>query len=233
MDNTQQADAPIRKGIKFKLIVVSAAFIFLLGVAFVVFFIFPLNRFQDRERSDIIVPEDSIPFMEVEDEPDDDQDEELEDAVEAGTEGKYVSENFSISNIRFGSSIVLANENDELSEFELTEVKSNTVSSENRKDNKILITWRTNKLASSTVEYSKSGGIAEKTLNEAGFGFNHAIVLSGLDPGTRYLYSIKARDRWGNEVQSDNYAAYISKPIGSILDVISGEFNDIFSWLLK
>ena len=143
------------------------------------------------------------------------------------------SENFEMKNIKFGGMLALTEGDDEFEQLQINEVKSAIVSSEDKKDNKILITWKTNKLAISTVEYSKEDGIAVKKFNEVGYGFNHSVILSGLEPGTRYFYSLKIRDRWGNTINSQKYATYIGMPKGSIIDIISKEFDEIFGWALK
>jgi len=143
------------------------------------------------------------------------------------------SENFKIRDVRFGGSVATASGNDESIPLEALEIKGSTVSSTDKKDNKVLISWKTNKMAISTVEYSKNDSGVPMKFNETGFGFNHGLVLSGLEPGTRYVYVIKSRDRWGNESISDKYAVYISNPVGSIVDVIMKEINEIFGWAVK
>ena len=97
-------------------------------------------------------------------------------------------------------------------------------------ESKAVITWSTNKGAICDITYSKNNGLDEKKLRENGFGYNHGVVIPGLDMGQAYVYQIVAKDRWGNIVKSGNYAVYSGKKAVSVIDLILNELQKMFGW---
>lgn len=206
----------------------------LIGLYFLIF----NKNLKENKSSEFSLPEDVSSFTRSDDQAEQSSlepvvEKEPEETSDRKNEEVASSENFQIKDVRFGGAVAVASGNDELTSLEIFEIKGNTVSSSNKKDNKILITWKTNKMAISTVEYAKNDSASVMKFNETGYGFNHGIVLSGLEPGTRYVYSIKSTDRWGNEKSSEKYAVYISNPAESIVDIISKELDSIFGWAIK
>lgn len=143
------------------------------------------------------------------------------------------SQNYRIDDINIGGGVmILANQSNVPlaisnihSESFLTGKQNNEVD--------LVISWSTNKEALSQVDYSKNGGQNPKLATEDSYGFNHSVVLTGLTPGTSYVYKIKATDRWGNAVSSDNYGVYTASQPVSVFDLISNAVGQIFGWAIK
>ncbi len=141
------------------------------------------------------------------------------------------SEQYQVREISFGgSSELLLSETASLP-LQINNVRSEMLSSKDGSQSNLLIRWKTNKMASSDVSYDK-GGISKKLL-EGGFGYSHALVLADLEQSQRYTFMISAVDRWGNEGHSENFSVYTGKKQASVIDLITAQFKDIFSWAVK
>jgi hypothetical protein len=68
---------------------------------------------------------------------------------------------------------------------------------------------------------------------ESSYGFNHSVVLSGLDPGTSYVYQIKSTDQWGNIQKSKKFGIYTASNPLSVFDLISNAIGETFGWAIK
>ncbi|MCX6765703.1 MAG: fibronectin type III domain-containing protein [Candidatus Moranbacteria bacterium] len=141
------------------------------------------------------------------------------------------SENFKAKQVRFGGEVAVLSEEDV--PLEITEMKSEAFLNKKQDEAKLVILWKTNKLSVSEVEYAKNNGQNPKTIQESSYGFNHSIVIPSLDPATAYVYSVKSKDRWGNEIVSDYFAAYTGSRIISIFELISKALEEVFGWALK
>ncbi|MEI7891398.1 MAG: hypothetical protein WCI36_05555 [bacterium] len=158
------------------------------------------------------------------------------DAVVASDQDETagVSEHYRIKNVSIGggSNVVLSNISEGLT-LAITDVHSETLMSRDGKKTKLLISWKTNKLAKSEIKYSKNGNGAEKNIKEDGYGFSHALILNDLEQSTRYVFGVSANDRSGKVVSSDALAVFTgAKPV-SVFDLISNQMGDIFGWALK
>lgn len=144
-----------------------------------------------------------------------------------------VSENYRLKDVSVGGfNALLAGDTENLP-LEISDVRSETLMSKDGKEIKMLVSWKTNKLAKSQVEYSKNGGIDEKKYNEDGYGFSHALVMNKLDSSTRYLFTVNAADRTGNKDVSEQLAVFTgAKPV-SVFELIASQFGDIFGWAMK
>lgn len=150
------------------------------------------------------------------------------------------SESYKASSVSLGGEIILASEEENLP-LEVTDVKSESFvvdSQDNSQgaaapDVKLVVSWKTNKLAKSTIEYSKNNGQDPKSIDEQSYGFNHSIILASIDPATSYVFQVKARDHWGTEVASDYYGLFTTSKPASVFDLISKQVNDIFGWAIK
>ena len=142
------------------------------------------------------------------------------------------SENFKLKEISFGG-VLVASANGENLPPEISEVKSEIFMTRDGKQAEILISWKTNKLATSEIEYSKSDVKIPKVLEEKNYGFNHSVVLTKLDLGTTYVYRIKSRDRWGNEISSERFGIYSGSKMVSVFDLIIKAADETFSWAIK
>ncbi|MDD5524483.1 MAG: fibronectin type III domain-containing protein [Smithella sp.] len=65
------------------------------------------------------------------------------------------------------------------------------------------ITWTTNELSDSTVEYSATQGVYSLSKNSASMVISHSIVLSDLSPNTTYFFRVKSKD-FSDNTQTDN-----------------------------
>lgn len=144
-----------------------------------------------------------------------------------------MSENYKISQVKFGGDVVFPNKNFENIPLEIYDTRSETVTSRDGEEFKLMIVWRTNKPAVSEIEYSKSNGQDPMTAKREGYGFNHSIVLSDLEPATAYIYRIKASDRWGNETASNYFGAYTGKKAESVFELVVKAAEEVFGWAMK
>lgn len=142
------------------------------------------------------------------------------------------SENFKLKEISFGG-VLLASANGENLPLEIYDDKSDNFLSRDGKQSQVLISWKTNKLAVSEITYSKNNSGNEKTLVEKSYGFNHSVVLSKLDLASTYVYKIKTKDRWGNEMSSERFGVYTGSKMVSVFDMIMKAVDETFSWAVK
>lgn len=152
----------------------------------------------------------------------------------------FSSENFKASQMSLGGGMVLAT-TEETQPLEIYDIKSESFitgkkegsAGDTKEEVKLVVSWKTNKLAMSELAWSKNNGQDPKSVSEGSFGFNHAIVLTQIEPRTSYVYKIKGRDHWGTEVDSDSFGIFTaSKPV-SVFDLISNQINDIFGWAIS
>lgn len=141
------------------------------------------------------------------------------------------SENYKAKQIRFGGSVAVLS--DENIPIKITDVKGETFLDKKQEEAELVISWRTNKLAISEIEYYQNNGQNPKKENEKSFGFNHGMIISGLEPAKAYIYSIKSRDRWGNETASDYYAVYTGSRMVSVFELIVKALEETFGWAVK
>jgi len=141
------------------------------------------------------------------------------------------SENYKAKQVRFGGAVAVLS--DENIPIKITDVKGETFMDKKQEEAELVISWRTNKLAISEVEYYQNNGQNPKKENEKSFGFNHGMIISGLEPATAYIYSIKSRDRWGNETTSDYYAVYTGSKMVSVFELIVQALEETFGWAVK
>ena len=150
------------------------------------------------------------------------------------------SENFKASQVSLGGTITVASTEENIP-LEISNVKSesfitgkkDSAQSTSAEEVKLVISWKTNKLAKSDLLFSKNNGQDPKSITEQSFGFSHSVILAGIDPRTSYVYQVKSKDHWGTEVSSDFYGIFTaSKPV-SVFDLISKQINEIFGWAIK
>jgi len=143
----------------------------------------------------------------------------------------FSSEHYHISQISFGEGDVLAM-GSSADALQVSNMHGELLTTVDQSEMRYVITWQTNKLAQSQIEYAKNGA-ASKTITEPGYGFVHSVVLSDLDPASAYTYQVTTTDQWGNQVKSDRYAMYTSQKALSVFDLITAQFSQIFGWAMK
>jgi hypothetical protein len=142
------------------------------------------------------------------------------------------SENYRISDISIGGDTIVLAAETEILPIKVSDVHSETLFSRDQKETKLLVSWKTNKLAQSSVRYAKTGS-DEKVLNENSFGFSHALVLNKLDQSSRYSFVVDATDRGGNKASSESFVVYTGSKAVSVFELISSELDSMFSWAIK
>lgn len=211
---------------------------FLLGIppalALIIFLLYPLIRYEvkkDLELEKVFSEIDATTFF--------NQNqgivmgEETERQGDAASQGvALASENFKIKQITFGGEGSLIDESENISP-EIQNAHGETFMNKKQDEAKLVITWATNKPALSEVEYSQIDGQNPRTLKENNYGFNHGVIIQGMEVGKAYIYKIKIRDRWGNKADSGYYSVYGGSKTVSVFELISQEFNKMFGWAIK
>jgi hypothetical protein len=143
------------------------------------------------------------------------------------------SENFAIKEIKFGGDVSLLASSYENFPLKLTDVRSQIVTTKNKDEFQLLVYWKTNKLAISSIAYSKMGADTPRKISEDDFGFSHSVIIPKLDPATAYTYVISAKDKWGNTITSDKYSAYTGAKDVSVFELIVKAAEDTFGWAMN
>ncbi len=158
-----------------------------------------------------------------------------EDIKEEGIKQGVVlaSENYRIRGINLGGDVTILSDTGEGNPLEIYNIQSEALKTKDDENIKIVIRWKTNKLAASTIDYFKINGQNSKSITEKNYGFDHSIILSDLDYSTTYVFEIKVRDRWGNEITSGRYSIYSGSRSAQVVKLIEEEIKKIFSWAIK
>lgn len=155
-------------------------------------------------------------------------------ADEDANTGGFKSEELNVPQISFGGEGTLMYAmSDEQKEIVVSNMKSEIFVDKNKKDKKLLVSWETSKPCRCELSYEKAGSTISEALDENNFSLTHTALITPLDSSTTYNYRVTARDRWGNEMQSDKFAIYTGAQEVSILDLIAGAFRDVFGWAVK
>lgn len=143
------------------------------------------------------------------------------------------SENFRMENVSFGGDASLPIDQDENKALEIYDVSNESFLNKKGDESKVVISWKSNKLTMAEVAYSKNDGESPKVVSESGFGFNHSVVITGLEMGKGYVYKIKSTDHWDNKSETEYFGFYSGARVDSIFEMIAREFQGIFGWALK
>ncbi len=143
------------------------------------------------------------------------------------------SENYQIKQVTFGGDTIIPIDDSQNRNLEIEDVTSELLTTRDQEDVKLVVSWKTNKPATSVIDYGKDLNSSKETIKEDSYGFAHSAVLSGLDYSSAYSYRIKANDRWNNELDSKEFAFYTGAPKVSLVDLLFGAFSDVFSWAIK
>lgn len=202
-------------------------------------YFFEKNFRAEKQNSEDLLPENNLadePVLSSDNDLEnitgevDDENEELEFDEDQMV---MASENYKISQIKFGGDVVFPNKNYENIPLEIYDTRSETVTSRDGEEFKLMIVWRTNKPAISEIEYSENNGQNPMTVKREGYGFDHSVVLSDLKPATAYIYKIKAKDRWGSENTSDYFGAYTGQKAESVFELVVKAVEEVFGWAIK
>jgi hypothetical protein len=101
----------------------------------------------------------------------------------------------------------------------------------------IIITWETDKRATSRVHFQKGVAtdpkvpLASASQLQQSFGRTHTVILSGLAPGTVYSFQSESVDYEGRTGSSKIFTILTPRKQESIFQVITKEFEGAFGWM--
>ena len=99
--------------------------------------------------------------------------------------------------------------------------------------NSAIITWTTDRLADSTVNYGGNFTLGHSA-SDSTFVTDHSITLTGLAPSTLYYFEVSSTNPYGNTTVDTNGGFYYSFTSGLMIsDVSAGNITDtsaIISW---
>jgi len=145
-------------------------------------------------------------------------------------DANYQSEHFRVGDIAIGGEAEFLLTEDTPDPIAISSIRGEAFTEKNKPEVKLVLSWKTNKLAKSQVAYSKGVGQPEKTANEEDYSLNHSLIIPDLDQASTYIYTITSQDRFGNEITSDPHAVYTGARTASLFDLIAGAIGDIFGW---
>ncbi|NTV41639.1 MAG: hypothetical protein HGA61_05220, partial [Candidatus Moranbacteria bacterium] len=94
-----------------------------------------------------------------------------------------------------------------------------------------IISWKTNEQSSTAIIYKEGQTGEEKEIKIAGNPtVNHIAVVTIFKPGAVYSFKVKSIDVSGNEAVSENFALLTPAKRANIIQIIIGNFGDIFKW---
>ncbi len=145
----------------------------------------------------------------------------------------YESENFKAGEIVFLGEAEFLLGDEGIEPLTLEGIRGEAFTEKNKQEVKLVISWKTNKLSQAEISYAKGIGQAPTTVSEDDYSYNHSMIITGLDPASTYLYTVKASDRFGNVVASEPYAVFTGARSVSLFDLIAGAIGDVFGWAVK
>ncbi|HLM84452.1 MAG TPA: fibronectin type III domain-containing protein [Candidatus Bathyarchaeia archaeon] len=145
----------------------------------------------------------------------------------------YASENFKTPQITFGGDAITVPAGQQSEAPQILDMHSELLMTKTDQNVKFLLSWKTNKLCQSSIDYIKEGQSQAKTISDEVYGFVHSVQITPLNYSTSYSYTVTARDKWGNEMKSEKLAFYTGAPNVSIFDLLGGAFKDMFGWAGK
>ena len=94
-----------------------------------------------------------------------------------------------------------------------------------------LISWNTDELAVSSIMWREGqfGNPTELAISKDA-SQNHIGVITSFKPGGVYYFKAKVTDVFGNEATSKDYMVLTPRRTENIVEIIMGNFKDIFSW---
>ncbi|EKE19932.1 MAG: hypothetical protein ACD_8C00082G0001 [uncultured bacterium] len=94
-----------------------------------------------------------------------------------------------------------------------------------------IISWNTDEQSTTSVLYKEGRNAEAKEINiSEALSTNHVAVITSFKPGTVYYFNTKSVDASGNEAKSTDYALLTPRRKENIIQIIIGNFTDIFGW---
>lgn len=100
----------------------------------------------------------------------------------------------------------------------------------------IVVSWETNEVSTSQVEYGIGVGgqsYTSKSSEDGSLNNVHVIILSDLKPGTPYSIRAISKDAVGNTGYSLDYTVVTQIPGESVLDIILSTLRQNFGWIAE
>ncbi len=148
-------------------------------------------------------------------------------------DANYRSENFRVGDVSIGGEAEFLLSEDNPEPLEISSIRGEAFTEKNKAEVKLVISWHTNKLAKSTISYSKGVGQTKKAIEEDDYSLNHSLIIPGLEQASTYVYVIDGSDRFGNQITSESHAVYTGSRTISLFDLIAGAVGDVFGWAIK
>ncbi|EKE19915.1 MAG: hypothetical protein ACD_8C00086G0006 [uncultured bacterium] len=94
-----------------------------------------------------------------------------------------------------------------------------------------IISWNTDEQSTTSVLYKEGRNAEAKEIDiSEALSTNHVAVITSFKPGTVYYFNTKSVDASGNEAKSTDYALLTPRRKENIIQIIIGNFTDIFGW---
>ncbi len=148
-------------------------------------------------------------------------------------DGNYKSENFQVGEVAIGGEAEFLLSEDSPEPLSIEDVRGEAFTEKNKPEVRLVLSWKTNKLALSQISYSKGVGQPAKSIQEDDYSLSHSVVIPGLDQASTYVYTITGQDRYGNEVTSEAHAVYTGSRTVSLFDLIADAVGEVFGWAVK
>ncbi len=155
------------------------------------------------------------------------------DSQTSASSAEYQSENFRVGDIAIGGEAQFLMNEDTPEPLSITSIRGEAFTEKNKQEVKLVVSWRTNKLAQSEIAYSKGVGQAKKTIEEEDYSLNHSVIIPGLDQASTYVYEITSKDRFGGVSTSESHAVYTGSRTVSLFDLIANAVSEVFGWAVK
>lgn len=148
-------------------------------------------------------------------------------------DANYQSESFRIGEVSIGGEAQFLLSEDNPEPLEVNSIRGEAFTEKNKPEVKLVVNWRTNKLAKSVIAYSKGVGQAKKSIEEEDYSLSHSVIIPGLDQASTYVYEITSSDRFGNDITSEPHAVYTGSRSVSLFDLIANAVGEVFGWAVK
>ncbi|MDD5463648.1 MAG: hypothetical protein PHP62_00690, partial [Candidatus Moranbacteria bacterium] len=94
-----------------------------------------------------------------------------------------------------------------------------------------IISWKTDEMSTGKIVYKEGKNGDEKTFEvNSAPAFSHIGVITSFKSGVVYYFKVIALDQAGNEATSTNYGLLTPKKTQNIIQIIIGNFTEIFGW---
>ncbi len=97
----------------------------------------------------------------------------------------------------------------------------------------VIISWNTNKPASTLVEYDEGiigGNYANRSVEDTSLNTSHTVIVKNLKPASSFHYRMVSADKRNNITQSQDYTFVTPTKEKSILQLILKSLEDTFAW---